>query len=83
MSSTWKGDEIIGKVWSEDWDREMPITLVTYSDGEQDVHWQTGSHWDEAMVLADKLLKERGLYRTQGNDGMIGPSGVYMAVEKI
>jgi hypothetical protein len=76
-------DEVLGTIWSEDWQKDMPITLVHYDNDPSDLHIQSGDHWDSALKFADDLLKQRGMVRTQGNDGMIGPTGVYMTVEVI
>ena len=81
-------EEVLHEIYSEDWfvagisEGWVPITLITYSDGMQDLHMQTGSHWDEAIEIAKEILEKRGL-RVTGKDNTLASSGMYMAVEKI
>jgi hypothetical protein len=78
-------EEILFKIWSDGWDKEMPVKLITYSNGTRDLHCQTGDHIDKAIEKAKEALKERGL-KIVGDAGdweFIGPSGAYYRVEEI
>lgn len=72
-------NEVIFKGPDAGWNgREMPVTLITYEDGSQDLHRQTGSQFDEHVAEAAQLLAARGL--AVGKVEFIGPTGAYMRV---
>jgi hypothetical protein len=66
------------------WGKPMPVTLITYDDGRQDLHRQTGPEYHQAIDKAMSLLKERGLrLAASDNDAFAWPSGMYLTVEPI
>jgi len=73
-------EEKLFSIWSNGWDREMPVLLITYDGGSMDLHCQTGDHHDKALLRAKKELSKRNL-KISGEE-MIGGSGVYYGVEK-
>lgn len=70
--------EIILNEIDTGWNRPMPVTLITYADGAQDLHRQTGSDFNTAIAKATTILRERGL--AVGPVENIGPTGAYMTV---
>lgn len=71
-------EEIIVDEFDEGWRRNMPVKLLTYPDGKQDLHRQTGSQFKDHVEKAKKILAERGL--AVGEIGFMGPTGAYMTV---
>ncbi|MCC5612151.1 hypothetical protein LC612_36845 [Nostoc sp. CHAB 5834] len=59
----------------------MPVKLLTYPDGTQDLHRQTGSQFNEHVEKAKRILAIRGL--AVGKVGLTGPTGAYMKVTRI
>ncbi len=71
-------EEVLFEAHDEGWNRPLPVKLLTYKDGSQDLHRQTGANFDEAVERARALLAERGLHAAEPS--FIGPSGAYMKV---
>ncbi|MDB5885832.1 MAG: hypothetical protein JWR74_2003 [Polaromonas sp.] len=63
------------------WGNELPVTLLTYEDGTQDLHRQTGEDFTAAIEKARALLWVRGL--AVGPIEMIGPTGARMPVKPL
>jgi galactose-1-phosphate uridylyltransferase len=70
-------------MYSVGWERDMPTTLITYDDGTNDLHCQTGDHHNRSIKLAKKKLKERNLKIVDNDSGSTYPSGIYYSVEQI
>ena len=60
----------------------MPVLLIEYSNGNADVHCQTGDHHVKAINKAKKILKKMG-YRISDKNIMVAPSGIYYTLDKI
>ena len=74
-------ETIILKTYSEDWGKEIPVTLIEYDNGTIDIHCQSGDHHDDAIEYAKKILKEQGM--KVGKLEFVGPTGIYYPVTKI
>lgn len=70
--------EVLFSAFDSGWGRELPVSLLTYKTGEQDLHRQTGSDFEAHVERARLLLRERGLQ--VGEVSFIGPTGAYMAI---
>ena len=61
------------------WDyREMPCTLITYDNGQIDLHAPTGEGHRGAIIQAALMLKDRGLQ--VGEMKLLDSSGMYYPV---
>lgn len=67
----------------EPWEpgRKFPVTLITYLEGHQDLHAQTGRGHLEAIEAARKILWKRKLAISPLE--AVGPSGAYYSVRKL
>lgn len=72
--------ELLFTEYDAGWRRELPVTLLTYPDGSQDLHRQTGADFKAALARAVEMLAERGL-SVDIDSGMIAATGVYMTVK--
>ena len=70
--------EVLFTDHDSDWNREMPVTLITYPDGRKDLHRQTSTDFTKAVQKAKGILAARGL--EVGKVDFIGPTGAYMEV---
>ncbi len=75
-------EEVLFKMFDDGWDCEMPVTLITWKDGTQDLHMQTGPSWDARLDKAEAILKDRGLKLKSRKMEFVGPSGGYITVER-
>ena len=71
-------EEVVFVGYDEGWSRNLPVTLITYAEGTQDLHRQTGNQFDEHIAEARKILAARGLSVSPIED--IGGTGAYMRV---
>jgi len=72
------------QVWSEDWQCNMPVTLIEWDDETHDLHCQTGDHHMAAIDKAEEMLYNTFRLRIQRKDFyMTGPSGVYYPLEQV
>ena len=76
-------EEVLFEIWSEGWEKNMPVKLITYNDGSQDLHLQTGDHWTTAIEKAREILAERKLQIVNEDGDFIAMSGVYLGLKKI
>lgn len=76
-------EEELFREFDPGWDDELPVLLITYPDGRQDLHRQTGEAWDQAILRAEEVLKARGLGLRTKEPETIGPSGGYIQVMKL
>jgi len=74
-------DEVLFKIWSNDWQREVPCILVHYDSGRKDINCQTGGHIDEAIKRARTILLKRGLI--VGDCNGYGLTGAYFPVSTV
>lgn len=74
-------EEILFSEYSDGWNRNMPVTLITYDDGKMDVHCQTGDHHIKAIDKARAILWKKGL--AVGPDEAVGGSGIYYPVKPL
>ena len=73
--------EVLFSDFDAGWNRDMPVKLITYPSGSQDLHRQTGSDFLSAVDRAKALLLEQGFQ--VGEISFIGPTGAYMPVTPI
>ena len=71
-------EEILFSEFDAGWGRAMQVKLITYANGTQDLHRQTGENFTEDVEKARKQLEERSLL--VGPISFIGPTGAYMQV---
>lgn len=72
---------VLFSAYDAGWSREMPVKLITYPNGSQDLHRQTGSDFVGAVDRAKAMLLKQGFQ--VGEISFIGPTGAYMAVTPI
>ncbi len=72
-------EEVLFEAHDEGWNRPLPVTLITYKDGSQDLHRQTGFNFEEAVERARALLAARGL-EVAAEPSFLAPSGAYLSV---
>lgn len=77
-------EEVIFKGTDKHWNnKELPVTLITYEDGEMDIHRQTGWEFNNHINEARKVLAERGLKIKDGEPWQSWPTGAYCSVVKV
>ncbi len=77
-STTLPRREVLFEELDEGWGRALPVTLITHSNNQQDLHRQTGTQFEAHIEKARGLLRERGL--KVGDVEFIGPTGAYLPV---
>lgn len=73
--------EVLFEAFDTGWGRPMPVKVLTYSDGSQDLHRQTGTEFVEAIERAKVILAQRGLQVAEPS--YVGPTGIYMSISAI
>ena len=74
-------EEVIFTAIDSGWNQELPITLITYDEGNMDIHRQTGTDFDKHMAEAEKILIARGL-EINKMDFSVGSTGAYYGVRR-
>lgn len=73
-------EEVLFTMFDTGWEEDLPVTLITYSDGSMDLHSQTGPDFRARMEKAVEILKSRGLTLKTDSPEFIGGSGAYVPV---
>ena len=74
-------NEVLFSAHDSGWGRALPVTLITYADGTQDLHRQTGADFPAAIKKARAQLWERGL--AVGPAETFGATGAYLPVKPV
>lgn len=74
-------EEILFRATSKRPARDWPVTLITYDNGNLDLHCQTGDHHQRAIRQAKRILGDRGLAVARTRGIGLASSGVYYRVK--
>lgn len=73
-------EEVIFEGFDKSWRRNLPVRLLTYGDGQIDLHRQSGSEFHAHMEEARRILAARGLVASEPE--VIASTGIYMRVSR-
>lgn len=74
-------EKVLFTMWSETWERDMPTTLIEYTDGKKDIHCQTGDHHGKSLARAKEIMAAQGC--AVGECAFTGPSGCYYPILEV